>query len=65
MMSEDIHSEESGLSGIVIYQSPDGRSALSVRLEEGELTGDSVCKDYLHTAADGKRYQTRHDSIDL
>jgi hypothetical protein len=27
--------------------------------EEGELTADSVVKDFLITAADGKSYQTR------
>lgn len=34
-------------------------------LSEGELPEDSVCKDYLHTAADGKSYSTKHYSLDM
>jgi hypothetical protein len=29
--------------------------------DEGELTEDSVCKDFLHTAADSKNYQTQNE----
>ena len=29
-------------------------------LEEGELQEVSVCKDFLHTAADGKNYNTKY-----
>lgn len=32
---------------------------------EGELTEDSVCKDFLLTAADGKQYNTRHYNLDV
>lgn len=34
-------------------------------LEEGELEGDSVIKDYLITAADGKNYKTKHYNLDM
>lgn len=34
-------------------------------LDDGELTEESVCKDYLHTAADGKNYSTKHYSLDM
>ncbi|MFA6045867.1 MAG: RhuM family protein, partial [Phycisphaerales bacterium] len=34
-------------------------------LEEGELPEDSVCKDYLQTAADGKSYTTKHYALDM
>jgi prophage maintenance system killer protein len=32
--------------------------------EDGELDEKAVCKDYLLTAADGKRYQTKHYNLD-
>jgi hypothetical protein len=82
--------------GFVLYEAPDGRSRLAVRLdgqtvwltqaqmaelfqstkqnislhvqnvlEEGELPEDSVVKDYLTTAADGKSYTTKHYSLDM
>lgn len=34
-------------------------------LAEGELPEDSVCKEYLHTAADGKSYAVKHYSLDM
>ncbi len=33
--------------------------------DEGELIADSVCKDFLHTAADGKKYNTKYYNLDL
>jgi hypothetical protein len=33
--------------------------------DEGELLEDSVVKDYLTTAADGKNYQTKHYDLDV
>ncbi len=32
---------------------------------EGELGEDSVCKDFLHTANDGKKYNTKYYNLDL
>ena len=32
---------------------------------EGELQEDSVCKDFLHTADDGKKYNTKFYNLDL
>ncbi|MDR3267864.1 MAG: hypothetical protein LBT83_02205 [Tannerella sp.] len=32
-------------------------------LEEGELQEISVCKDFLHTAADGKNYNTKNYAV--
>ena len=32
---------------------------------EGELDEDSVCKDFLQTANDGKKYNTKHYNLDL
>jgi hypothetical protein len=34
-------------------------------LEEGELQVISVCKDFLHTAADGKKYNTKYYNLDM
>jgi hypothetical protein len=34
-------------------------------LDEGELDADSVIKDYLITAADGKPYQTKHYRLEM
>lgn len=33
--------------------------------EEGELNESSVCKDYLQTASDGKKYTTKNYNLDL
>ncbi len=33
--------------------------------DEGELNETSVCKDFLLTAADGKKYTTKHYNLDL
>ncbi|MCF7871621.1 virulence RhuM family protein [Candidatus Woesearchaeota archaeon] len=33
--------------------------------DEGELDENSVCKDFLHTANDGKKYKTKHYNLDL
>ena len=95
-MSQEQQPSNPGTPGIVLYEAPDGRSRLSVRLEgktvwltqaqmaelfqttranvtihignvlaEGELPEDSVCKEYLQTAADGKSYATKHYSLDM
>ena len=81
---------------ILIYQTENGQTQLSVRLEgqtlwlvqadlaelyqttkqnislhiqniydEGELAEDSVVKEYLTTAADGKKYKTKHYNLDM
>jgi hypothetical protein len=88
--------QPSGTPGFILYEAPDGRSRLSVRLDgrtvwltqaqmgelfqttranitihignvlsDGELPENSVCKDYLQTAADGKSYTTKHYSLDM
>lgn len=33
--------------------------------EEGELEENSVCQDFLLTATDGKKYNTKHYNLDL
>jgi hypothetical protein len=50
-----------------LYQTTKQNISLHVRniLSEGELSEDSVVKDYLTTAADGKRYRTQHYSLDM
>jgi hypothetical protein len=90
------NTSESGNSGLVIYQTEDGRTKIDVRMEdetvwltqaqmaelfqttkqnvslhinnafrEGELAENSVVKDYLTTAADGKSYSTKHYNLDV
>lgn len=34
-------------------------------LKDGELSEDSVCKEYLHTAKDGKAYNTKFYSLEM
>jgi len=34
-------------------------------LNDGELSKDSVCKDFLHTASDGKNYHTKYYNLDM
>lgn len=95
-MSAQETDHQSPSSGVVLYQTEDGRSRIQVRLEnetvwltqammaelfqtsvpnisihirnilaEGELHAGSVAKDYLITAADGKRYHTKHYSLEV
>jgi hypothetical protein len=95
-MAKENTPASSGTPGFVLYEAPDGRSRLSVRLEgktvwltqaqmaelfqstkqnislhvqnvleEGELPEESVVKEYLTTAADGKSYATKHYSLDM
>jgi hypothetical protein len=83
-------------SEIIIYQTEDDRTKISVRMEnetvwltqaqmaelfqttkqnvslhinnafeESELIPDSVVKEYLTTAADGKNYRTKHYNLDV
>jgi hypothetical protein len=83
-------------SEIVIYQTEDQRTKITVRMEdetvwltqaqmaelfqttkqnvslhisnalkEGEIAPDSVVKEYLTTAADGKNYLTKHYNLDV
>ncbi len=95
-MSKENTPANPGTPGFVLYEAPDGRSRLAVRLEgktvwltqaqmaelfqstkqnislhvqnvldEGELPEDSVVKEYLTTAADGKSYATKHYALDM
>jgi hypothetical protein len=71
--------EPASQSEIVLYQTEDGRTRLEVGFEgerawlsqgqnifaEGELHGDSVVKESLTTAADGKNYATNLDNLDV
>lgn len=81
---------------IIIYKTPEGETAINVKLEEetvwltqaqmsilfgktkqnislhisnlfkeGELTKDSVVKEYLTTAKDGKEYRTLYFNLDV
>jgi len=50
-----------------LYQTTKQNISLHIRniLQEGELSPESVVKEYLTPAADGKRYRTRHYSLDM
>lgn len=50
-----------------LFQSTKQNISLHIQnvLDEGELPEDSVVKEYLTTAADGKSYTTRHYSLDM
>jgi hypothetical protein len=50
-----------------LFQSTKQNISLHVQnvLDEGELPADSVVKEYLTTAADGKSYATKHYSLDM
>jgi len=50
-----------------LFQTTKQNISLHVRniLDEGELRPDSVVKEYLTTAADGKQYRTLHYNLDL
>ena len=83
-------------SQVLLYQAPDGRTRLEVRMQdetvwltqaqmaelfqttipnvsmhirnvfaEGELQADSVVKEFLTTAADGKNYTTKFHNLDV
>jgi hypothetical protein len=50
-----------------LYQTSKQNISLHIQniLEEGELRSEAVVKEYLTTAADGKRYRTLHYSLDM
>jgi hypothetical protein len=50
-----------------LFQTTKQNISLHVRniLDEGELRADSVVKEYLTTAADGKHYRTLHYNLDM
>jgi len=50
-----------------LYQTTKQNISLHVQniYEEGELYEDSVVKEYLTTAADGKNYKTKHYNLDM
>ena len=50
-----------------LYQTTKQNVSLHIQniYSEGELDEDSVVKEYLTTAADGKKYKTKHYSLDM
>ena len=50
-----------------LYQTTKQNISLHIRniLSEGELSEDSVVKEYLTTAADNKRYRVKHYNLDM
>jgi len=50
-----------------LYQTTKQNISLHIKniYEEGELYEDSVVKEYLTTAADGKNYKTKHHNLDM
>jgi hypothetical protein len=50
-----------------LYQTTKQNISLHIKniYEEGELSEDSVVKEYLTTAADGKKYRTKHYNLDM
>ena len=50
-----------------LFQTTKQNISLHIRnvFEEGELHEESVVKEYLTTAADGKRYRTQHYNLDV
>jgi hypothetical protein len=52
---------------VELFQATKQNISLHIRniFKEGELQEISVVKDYLTTASDGKRYNTKHYNLDL
>ena len=50
-----------------LYQTTKQNISLHIKniYDEGELDEDSVVKEYLTTAADGKKYRTKHYNLDM
>jgi len=50
-----------------LYQTTKQNISLHIKniYDEGELDEDSVVKEYLTTAADGKKYKTKHYNLDM
>src|SRR4030042_4682120 len=50
-----------------LYQTTKQNISLHINniYDEGELNEDSVVKEYLTTAADGKKYKTKHYNLDM
>lgn len=52
---------------VVLFQTTKQNISLHIKniFEEGELDENSVVKEYLTTAADGKSYRTKHYNLDI
>ena len=52
---------------VELFQTTKQNISLHIRniFQEGELDQDSVVKEYLTTASDGKNYRTKYDNLDL
>lgn len=68
----DVRMEENSLwltqsQMVELFQTTKQNISLHLRniFEEGELDRDTVVKEYLTTAADGKNYRTRHYNLDV
>ncbi|MCK5565566.1 MAG: virulence RhuM family protein [Planctomycetes bacterium] len=62
---ETLWLSQAGLSEV--YQTTKQNISLHIQniYEEGELDEDSVVKEYLTTASDGKNYKTKHYNLDM
>ena len=52
---------------VELFQTTKQNISLHIRniFQDGELDEDSVVKEYLTTASDGKNYRTKYDNLDL
>lgn len=62
--SDTVWTTQKGMSEIFDVTTQNISIHLSNIFETSELSEDSVCKEILHTAADGKRYKTKFYNLD-
>jgi len=62
---ETVWLTQAQLADLFITSRPNITMHIKNILEEEELREFSVCKDFLHTAADGKNYNTKYYNLDM
>lgn len=62
---ENLYLAQSAIAELFATSRENTTMHISNILKDGELSEDSVCKEYLHTAKDGKSYNTKFYSLEM
>jgi hypothetical protein len=65
IQGETVWLNQAQLADLFSTSRPNATMHIKNIFKERELVEDSVCKDFLHTAADGKKYNIKYYNLDL